>query len=188
MVSATLLARRVFTASKGESLIPREISCPMRLIEGVAMIENFLHKDVEFCELILPGEIFGEEVLFAGQPSKHVVALSPCKYDYIEPTAKDIAESLFKRKQRLEALLEGIANRNVYKRINELFRWLKDVEPICSFNGREFEYKLTHVNIAMLTGISRSTVTKTLKKLRYIIKKPKAYRRIFVNPQWFEGM
>lgn len=70
-------------------------------------------------------------------------------------------------KQRILAIrLEHLVSREPDQRIMELFRRLARMFGIDHPNGRILVTKLTHEEIAVMTGTSRVTVTRTIQRMR----------------------
>lgn len=151
------------------------------VVEGRVKIGHYLENGKEVVSAILTtGEIFGELALAGeerrkdfAQAMENNTTLCPLSIDELKALMKDDKELSFRllklvglRLMRLERKLELLVFKDARTRIIE---FLKDA---ASWKGKKVGFetmiptKLTHKDIAALTGTSRQTVTTILNELK----------------------
>lgn len=125
-----------------------------------------------------PGDLFGEEVLFAPQPRTTIavaiddVLLCTAKADDLFHVLRDdprmalnVAKVLSERLGDAVSTMEDLAYARISDRLMHLFRRLAGEHGSPVAGGSRIDVRLTHADIASLVGSTRETVSHEMTQL-----------------------
>lgn len=182
IIAEHLSAGRRRRFRKGEALYRQGVASGkfFFIVEGLVQVSIIREDGTELLlEFMGPHTICGEAAAFDGLP-RFSSAFAAEETHAVEFDAEDMEEvfrahpgfalallQVTSLKQRILALrLEQLVSREPEGRIMELLRRLAGMFSTEHPEGRMLVTKLTHEEIAAMTGTSRVTVTRTLQRLR----------------------
>lgn len=148
------------------------------LSEGCVRLSRLLENGREMITVIGPGDMFGEDALFAPvERSREALAIDDVVLFSIRAAnlvalmarqpllALNIVRYLQKQRDEANSTIEEIAYLTVGERLVRLMRRLADKHGIAEESGIRIDLPLTHADIASLIGSTRETVSLQLAHL-----------------------
>ena len=157
------------------------VSILFYLLEGVVQmgLTNSDGKEIGIM-LLEPGQWFGELALLDGQyQPTTIIALQPTRalllprqpfLDILhsQPTvAHDMLTIAYRRLYHVLNQMKRVQFGTTYQRVARVLLALADQHGVAHQSGTRIKIRLTHQNLADLTGLTRETVTQTISAFRH---------------------